>query len=96
MGAHVLKVAHVHRIHLYDVPELGSEGSRQKREAQDTTDAGGDHHRTKGDHHPVRTEDKFTCNGDGFGRGDAADQVFQPIQPLMKEPTVCSSVSDHR
>lgn len=52
--AHVLKVADVHRIHLYDVPVLCSEGSRQKREAQDTADAGCDHQTAKGYLHPVQ------------------------------------------
>lgn len=53
VGAHVLKVAHVQRIHLDDVPILGSEGSRQRPEAQKTADAGCDHQSAKGNLHPA-------------------------------------------
>lgn len=54
MGAHVLSVAHIHRIHLYDVPVIGSESSRQESEAHETADAGCDHHRAKVNLHPVQ------------------------------------------
>lgn len=43
VGAHVLGVARVPGIHLYDVPVVGTEGSRQKGEAEEPTDARGDH-----------------------------------------------------
>lgn len=66
MGAQVLKVAHVHRIHLYDVPILGSERSRQKCEAQNTADASCDHQRAKGYLHPVHVRVEFARNSIAF------------------------------
>lgn len=66
VGAHVLKVAHVRRIRLYDVPILGSEGSGQKSEAQHAADAGCDHQEAKGYLHPAQVRGELARNGDGF------------------------------
>ena len=60
VGAHVLKVTHIHGIHLYDVPVLRSEGSGQESEAQQSADPGCDHQRAESHLHPPAGEDHFT------------------------------------
>lgn len=64
---YVFIVARVHGIHIYDVPVVGSEGSRQKGEAQQAADAGCDHQRAEGYLHPVQVRAELARNGDGVG-----------------------------
>lgn len=62
VGAHVLYVAWVDRIHLYDEPIICSERSRQKSEAENPAHSGCDHQITEAYFHGVHVRVYYARN----------------------------------